>query len=349
MVWRLEISAAVFGLHSASKKTGLLKKIWKNILGAGFWRFFTRIPALANPEKSYQYGKGLLRLGVIIRRGVKDLFLLSLGILLAGFGLKGFLLPSGFIDGGTMGLSLLLSDLLETPLPVLLVLINIPFVFLGLKSIGKEFAVKTAFGILGLALVTATVSYPVITADKLLVSVFGGFFLGAGIGLSMRGGGVLDGTEVLAVQLSRPLGISIGDVVLLINIGIFSLAAWLLSMETAMYSILTYLSASKTVDFLIEGIEEYTGVTIISVKSEEIRQAISEKLGRGVTVFKGERGYRGSPHENRDLNILYTVVTRLEINKLNQEIEKTDPAAFVVMSSIKDTRGGMIRKRPLQH
>ena len=268
-------------------------------------------------------------------------------IFAAGFGLKGFLLPSGFIDGGTMGISLLMAGTMKLSLPVLLVLINIPFVYIGYRSMGREFAVKTAFGILGLALVTGLVPYPTITADKLLVSVFGGFFLGAGIGLSMRGGGVLDGTEVLAVQLSRPLGISIGDVVMIINIFIFSIAAWLLSIETAMYSILTYFSASKTVDFLIEGIEEYTGVTIISVKSEAIRTAVTETLGRGVTIYKGERGYSGGNFENRELNILYTVVTRLEINRLNQEIEKIDPSAFVVMSSIKDTRGGMIRKRPL--
>ena len=246
-----------------------------------------------------------------------------------------------------MGISLLLAGTMKLSLPVLLVLINIPFIYLGYKSMGREFAVKTAIGILGLALVTGLVPYPTITADKLLVSVFGGFFLGAGIGLSMRGGGVLDGTEVLAVQLSRPLGISIGDVVMIINIFIFSIAAWLLSIETAMYSILTYFSASKTVDFLIEGIEEYTGVTIISVKSDEIRTAVTETLGRGVTIYKGERGYSGGNFENRELNILYTVVTRLEINRLNQEIEKIDPSAFVVMSSIKDTRGGMIRKRPL--
>lgn len=326
-----------------------MKRLWKKFLGAAFWRFLMRIPALAYPEKSYRHGKGLMRLSVMLRRGLKDSALLIIGIFLAGFGLKGFLLPSGFIDGGAMGLSLLFSGIFNLPLPALLVIINIPFVFLGMKNIGTEFAVKTGLGILGLALVTAFISFPVITADKLLVSVFGGFFLGAGIGLSMRGGGVLDGTEVLAVQLSRPLGISIGDVVLIINIGIFSLAAWLLSMETAMYSILTYLSAAKTVDFLIEGIEEYTGVTIISVKSEEIRQVITERMGRGVTVYKGERGYRTSTTENRDLNILFTVVTRLEINKLNQEIEKADPSAFVVMHSIKDTRGGMIRKRPLKH
>lgn len=324
-----------------------MKRIWKNILGAGIWASIMQIPSLASPEKSFSHGKGLLRLGVLIRRGIRDIFLLLLGIFAAGFGLKGFLLPSGFIDGGTMGISLLMAGTMKLSLPVLLVLINIPFVYIGYRSMGREFAVKTAFGILGLALVTGLVPYPTITADKLLVSVFGGFFLGAGIGLSMRGGGVLDGTEVLAVQLSRPLGISIGDVVMIINIFIFSIAAWLLSIETAMYSILTYFSASKTVDFLIEGIEEYTGVTIISVKSEAIRTAVTETLGRGVTIYKGERGYSGGNFENRELNILYTVVTRLEINRLNQEIEKIDPSAFVVMSSIKDTRGGMIRKRPL--
>lgn len=326
-----------------------MKRIWKRLLGAGFWRLLTRMPALSYPEKTFRHGKGLFRLGIIIRRNTRDFFLILTGIILAGFGLKGFLLPSGFIDGGTMGLSLLLAGKFSLSISVLLVVINIPFVFLGYRAIGKEFAFKTALGIIGLALVTAFINFPVITADKLLVSFFGGFFLGAGIGLSMRGGGVLDGTEVLAVHLSKPTGLSIGDLVLLVNIGIFSLAAWLLSLEAAMYSILTYLSASKTVDFLIEGIEEYTGVTIISVKSEEIRRAITDKLGRGVTIFKGERGYRGNPNEGRELNILYTVVTRLEINKLNQEIEKADSSAFVVMSSVKDTRGGMIRKRPLKH
>lgn len=327
----------------------MMKRIWKKVLGAGFWRLLVRMPALSYPEKTFRHGKGLIRLGVIIRRNTRDFFLILAGIFLAAFGLKGFLLPSGFIDGGSMGLSLLLAGKFSWSISVLLVIINVPFILLGYRVIGREFAIKTGIGILGLALVTAFVSFPLITADKLLVSVFGGFFLGAGIGLSMRGGGVLDGTEVLAVHLSKPMGLSIGDLVMLINIVVFSLAAWLLSVEAAMYSILTYLSAGKTVDFLIEGIEEYTGVTIVSVKSEEIRKAITEKLGRGVTIYKGERGYRGSMQENRDLNILYTVVTRLEINKLNQEIEQADPSAFVVMHSIKDTRGGMIRKRPLQH
>jgi uncharacterized membrane-anchored protein YitT (DUF2179 family) len=198
-----------------------------------------------------------------------------------------------------------------------------------------------------LATVIAVVDFPIMTADKLLVSVFGGFFLGAGIGLTMRGGGVIDGTEVMAISFSRRTGLTIGDIILIVNLFIFSFAAWLLSFETALYSILAYLSASKTVDFIIEGIEEYTGVTIISAKNEEIRLMITEDLGRGVTVYKGTRGFGKTGDKKGEVDILYSVITRLEVAKLNAEIEKIDPSAFVIMSSIKDTRGGMIKKRIL--
>jgi uncharacterized membrane-anchored protein YitT (DUF2179 family) len=193
------------------------------------------------------------------------------------------------------------------------------------------------------------VHFPILTSDKLLVAVFGGTFLGAGIGFAMRGGGVLDGTEVLALFLSRKTGLTIGDIILAINILIFLVAAWLLSIETALYSILTYLSATKTIDFIIEGIEEYMGVTIISAKSEELRVMIIEKLGRGVTLYAGKRGFGKHGDALASIDIVYTVITRLEIAKLNAEIERIDPNAFVIMSSIKDTKGGMIKKRPLKH
>jgi len=199
-----------------------------------------------------------------------------------------------------------------------------------------------------LALVVGTVHFPDVTKDNLLVAVFGGFFLGAGIGLSVRGGAVIDGTEVLAIFLSRKLGTTIGDIIILINIIIFGAAAYFLSVEIALYSMVTYLSASKTLDFIIEGIEEYTGVTIISPHSEAIRQMIITTIGRGVTVYNGKRGF-GKSGESKNVDIVYTVVTRLELNRLNAEIEKIDPHAFVVMSSIKDTKGGMIKKRPLKH
>ena len=178
--------------------------------------------------------------------------------------------------------------------------------------------------------------------------MFGGFFLGAGIGLSVRGGAVIDGTEVLAIYLSRKLGTTIGDIVMSINIIIFSAAAYLLSVETALYSMITYLAVSRTLDFIVEGIEEYMGVTIISSHHEDIRQMIIHELGRGVTIYNGKGGYGKRGERKKELEILYTVITRLELNKINTEIEKIDPHAFVVMHIIKDARGGMIKKRPLQ-
>jgi uncharacterized membrane-anchored protein YitT (DUF2179 family) len=297
---------------------------------------------------NFQLAKGFRALKISIARHIRDFVLITLGIFSAAFGFKGFLLTNHFIDGGATGISLLISALTTVPLYLLLILINIPFILLGYKILGKAFAIKTTLAICGLALVVATVTFPNVTNDNLLVALFGGFFLGAGIGLSVRGGAVIDGTEVLAIYLSRKLGTTIGDIIILINIIIFSAAAYFLSVEIALYSMVTYLSASKTLDFIIEGIEEYTGVTIISSHSEEIREMIINIIGRGVTVYNGKRGF-GKTGESKNVDIVYTVVTRLELNRLNTEIEKIDPNAFVVMSSIKDTKGGMIKKRPLKH
>ncbi|SHJ47964.1 Uncharacterized membrane-anchored protein YitT, contains DUF161 and DUF2179 domains [Arenibacter nanhaiticus] len=294
------------------------------------------------------YWKKSRRFRVSIFAVIHDVLFIIFGIFSAAFGLKSFLLPNSFIDGGATGISMLLSEVLSLPLAVLIVLVNIPFIFLGLKVVGQQFAIKASLAILGLSLVLVTVSFPEVTDDKLLVAVFGGFFLGAGIGLSIRGGGVLDGTEVLAIYLSRKLRTKIGDNIIVINIIIFLAAAYLLSFETALYSMLTYLSASKTLDFVVDGIEEYTGVTIISSRSEDIRFMITEKLGRGVTIYKGKGGYSQDGVHN-EYDIIFAVITRLEISKLNTEIEKIDPKAFVIMNSINDTRGGMIKKRSLNH
>lgn len=299
-------------------------------------------------QSKYRLSKNLFDIKIVIRRFFLNLFFITLGILSAGFGLESFLVPNKFIDGGATGIALLIAGLTTFQLSFLLILINIPFMFLGFKVIGKGFAVKTSLAIAGLALCTAIIPYPEVTHDKLLVAVFGGFFLGAGIGFAVRGGAVIDGTEVLAIFLSKKFRITIGDIILLLNILIFSVVAYLLSFETALYSILTYLAASKTVDFVIEGIEEYTGVTIISHKSEAIRLMVIQKIGRGVTVYQGKRGF-GTKGENKsNMEIIYTVITRLEVNRLTSEIEKIDPEAFVVMSSVKDTHGGMIKKRPLK-
>lgn len=297
---------------------------------------------------NYSNARKLVELKLVLKKLSIDFFMIMLGAIAAGFGLRGFLLPSDFLDGGATGISLMASELSGINLSILLVLVNTPFIILGYNIISRQFAVKTVFGIMLLALAVAFIPYPEITHDKLLVAVFGGFFLGSGIGLAVRGGGVIDGTEVLAIAVSKKSGLTIGDVILIVNVVIFSLAAWLLSIETALYAMLTYLSASKTVDFLIEGIEEYTAVTIISVKAEKIRTMIVNKLGRGITVYKGERGFGKSGEKLYDMQIIYTIVTRLEVSKLKLEIEKIDPNAFVVMSSVKDMKGGMIKKRPLK-
>ncbi|MFN8323341.1 MAG: YitT family protein [Chitinophagales bacterium] len=300
------------------------------------------------PYTSYRQAKDYRELAITTKRYLKDFLLISAGILSASFGFKGFLLTNHFIDGGATGISLLLSIVTGVPLYLLIIGVNIPFVVLGYQVMGRQFAGKTALAITGLAICLATVTFPDITKDNLLVAVFGGFFLGAGIGLAVRGGAVIDGTEVLAIYLSRKLGTTLGDIIIVINVLIFSAAAYFLGVEVALYSMITYLSASKTLDFVVEGIEEYMGVTIISSHSEEIRQMIIQTMGRGVTVYSGKRGY-GKRGETRETDIIYTVVTRLELNKLNTEIEKIEPHAFVVMNSVKDTRGGMIKKRPLKH
>lgn len=297
---------------------------------------------------TYKTAREFHRLKIAGTHLLKDALLMALGVFTAGFGLESFLLPNSFIDGGVTGISLLTSELTHVSLSVLIVLINLPFIFLAYKQVGKSFAIKSIISICGLAIVVSTVHYPVITSDKLLVSVFGGFFVGAGIGFTVRGGAVLDGTEILAVYLTKRIGLTMGDIILVFNIFIFSVAAYLLSIETALYSILTYMAAAKTVDFIIEGVEEYIGVTVVSAHSEAIRQMIIHGMGRGVTIYSGKRGF-GKHGERGDVDIVYTVVTRLEIAKLQTEIEKIDQHAFIVMNRVKDTKGGIIKKRPLDH
>ncbi len=325
-----------------------MKLFWKKIIIRTTLKHKRAKPGINETYSDFELAKGMREFKIVIVRHIKDVILITLGIFSAAFGFKGFLLSNHFIDGGATGISLLISALTAIPLYLLLICINIPFIILGYKIIGKAFAIKTMLAISGLALVVATVSFPDVTKDNLLVAVFGGFFLGAGIGLSVRGGAVIDGTEVLAIFLSRKVGTTIGDIIIIINVIIFSAAAYFLSVEIALYSMVTYLAASKTLDFIIEGIEEYIGVTIISSRSDQIRQMIIDKLGRGVTVYNGKGGF-GKKGETRDIDIVYTVVTRLELNRLNTEIEKIDSHSFVVMSSIKDTKGGMIKKRPLKH
>lgn len=280
-------------------------------------------------------------------RYIKDFILIASGIVSAGLGLKGFLLPNNFIDGGVTGISLLTAFSSGLPVSLLIIIFNIPFIVMGYFQVSKIFAFKTMLAIGGLALCLIFIPYPVVTTDKLLIAIFGGFFLGTGIGLAIRGGCVIDGTEILALYISRKTTLTVGDVILFINIIIFSIAAILLGIEKSFYSVLIYLAASKAVDFIIEGIDEYTGVTIISDKSEEIRKSIIEKTGRGVTIFSGKKGFGKRGEVDHDIDIVYTVITRLEISKLKSDIDNIDENAFVIFQSINDTKGGMVKKRPL--
>lgn len=274
--------------------------------------------------------------------------LVLMGIFSAAMGLKGFLLSSHFIDGGVTGISMLLADITGVSVSILIFLINVPFLLLGYRRMGVPFAIKSALAIAGLSLCIAFVHFPDVTHDKLLTALFGGFFIGVGIGLTMRGGAVLDGTEIAALVVSKQSHLlKVSDIILLLNVIIFGAAAYFLSIESAMYSILTYLAASKMIDFILNGIEQYTGITIISLKSELIRKIITHKLGRGVTIYNGKSGYGKDGQVNDARDIVFTVVTRLEIPLLKQEILRADPSAFIIQQSIDDTTGGLLKRKAL--
>jgi len=284
----------------------------------------------------------------MIFKEIKNYVLILIAILSAGMGIKGYLLSSRFIDGGVTGISMLLNNILGYPLAILIPLINLPFIILGYHQMGSRFAVRSCVAIAGLALCIAFMPYPNVTPDKLLTALFGGFFLGVGIGLAIRAEAVLDGTEIAALLVSKYSSIlKVADVILILNVLIFATAAFFLGVESASYSILTYFAASRTIDFLLYGLEEYTGVTIISERSEEVRNAIIEKLERGVTIYSGKGGYGKQGENIRDNEIIFTVVTRLEVGKLHTVINSIDPQAFIIQHSINDIKGGMIKERGL--
>lgn len=288
-------------------------------------------------SRSFLEGESMLKKFI---HALLDAGLIILGILSASLGLKGFLLSSHFIDGGVTGVSMLLANVLSWQLAILIPIINLPFIALGYRQIGRAFAIRSTLAIAGLALCLAFIKFPDVTPDKLLTAVFGGFFIGAGIGLAIRGGAVLDGTEIAALLVSKNSHLlKVGDVILLLNVVIFSAAAFFLGIDSALYSMLTYFAASKTIDFLIHGVDEHTAITIISDKSEEIREAIIRHLHRGVTIYKGEGGLdRGAQ------NILFCVVTRLEIGRVKKAAHEIDPAAFIVVFSLADAEGGVIKR-----
>lgn len=279
---------------------------------------------------------------------MKSLAFILLGSLSAAFGIKGFLVSSHFIDGGITGISMLINQAFGIPVWALLCLLNLPFIIIGYRQLGKMFAFKSIFSILILSIALAVIPFPDVTPDKLLTALFGGFFIGVGIGLAVRGGAVLDGTEIIALLISKgsPI-IKVGDAILIMNVVIFSTAVFILGVEPALYSIITYFAASKMIDFVVNGIEEYIGVTIVSEKSKEIKQMIIDDLGRGVTIFLGKSGYGKKGETSMGIDVVYTALTRLEIGRLQLEVDKIDPNAFIVYQSLNNVKGGIVKKRVL--
>ena len=275
---------------------------------------------------------------------VQDILYTITGTLVSGFALKSFLVPNDFLDGGVTGVSLLIHDLYHVNIAWVIVLMNIPFIIAGAYHINRKFAIKTFACVVGLGICLAFIPYPVVTSDKLLVSLFGGFFLGIGIGLAMRGGCAIDGIEVLALYTLKRSSFTISEIILGLNVIIFLIAALQLGLETALYSMLTYYAASRTIDYVIEGLEEYTGITIISGKSEIIKEQLVMKMSKGITIYKGERGFMKDSFEHSEpCDIVFTVITRLEVRRLKNLVHSIDPGAFIITNTIKEVAGGVLK------
>lgn len=268
------------------------------------------------------------------------------GIIVAAFALSSFLVPNHFFDGGVTGVSLLIHEIYDANLAVTILLLNLPLVALSFFTVGRNFAVKMLLSVIFLGLSLWLLPTVNITHDKLIVAVFGGAFLGIGVGLVMRAGAALDGIEVLALYTLKKTSFTITEIILGLNILIFSVAAFKFGIETSLYSVLTYFSATRAIDYVVEGIQAYTGVTIISAKSEEIKYSLVNMLGRGITVYKGERGFLpGKFDVSEDCDIIYTVITRLELRKLKNVVYSIDPKAFVFANTIREAAGGILKRR----
>ncbi len=277
---------------------------------------------------------------------LQDTLLILFGVLIAGTALKLFMVPNRFFDGGITGISLLVHELYHFNLGIVIVMLNLPLIITSYFTVGKKFAYRALICVVLLGICLLIIPDYALTADKLLISIFGGVFLGIGIGLLMRAGAALDGIEVLALYTLKRTSFTITEIILGINIIIFSIAAFKFGLETALYSILTYFTATRSIDYVVEGLQAYTGVTIVSGKSEVIKYQLVNKLGRGITVYKGERGFLpGRFDVSNDCDIIFTVITRLELRKLKNLIYSVDPEAFVFANTIKEASGGILKRR----
>jgi uncharacterized membrane-anchored protein YitT (DUF2179 family) len=277
---------------------------------------------------------------------IKSIILIVCGAGMAVLAMKGFMIPNRFLDGGITGISILLHELFHLNISVLVLALNAIFIYLGYKKIGKTFAVQTSMAVILLSLGLLFIEIGPITSDKLLIAIFGGLLIGTGVGLVIRAGGVLDGSEVIAVFTKRKTGLSNTEIIMMINTVIFAVAAFQFGIETAMYSIITYFTATRATDYVVDGIEEFTAMNIVSSQQEEIKNFLVMELGKGITVYKGERGYLpGSFTIKQDCEIIVTIVTRLEIKQIQDALAKIDPKAFVYIQSVKEATGGILKAK----
>jgi len=269
--------------------------------------------------------------------------MIGFGALLASIGLKAFLLPNDFLDGGVTGISLLVSQLFGVNVSLVLMIVSVPFLLLAWKTLTKQIVYKSFLSIAILALFIHFENFNSITDDKLLISIFGGLFLGAGIGIAIKNGAVLDGSEILGIYINNKFGISIGKVILVFNIILFTITAFLISVEVSMYSILTFLITSKVIDLTIEGFEDYVGLMIVSKNTSEMANELVDKIGVGITIYNGGKGYGSSGMRERG-DIIHTVINRIDMRRTYNLIDKIDSKAFITEFDVNSVHGGILKK-----
>jgi uncharacterized membrane-anchored protein YitT (DUF2179 family) len=277
---------------------------------------------------------------------VRSISFTVIGVLFAVLGLQGFMVPNNFLDGGVTGISILVKSFANIHISILLIVFNIPFLILGFRKIGRTFGIQAFIAMILLSALMYFVHIPVFTTDKVLIAVFGGFFVGLGIGFVIRGGGVIDGFEVIAQYTEKKSAFTSSEIILALNTLMIIGAALKFGIETGMYSILVYFTAMKTTDYVVDGFEEFTSMHIISGQHDRIKDLLVNDFGKGITVYKGQRGYLPESFDVRnDCDIVMTVVTRLEIFRIQEAIMEIDPKAFVFVNSIKEVKGGLITRQ----
>jgi len=277
---------------------------------------------------------------------LKNLLQIFLGAGMAVFAMKGFMIPNQFMDGGVTGISLLIHEIYHINISILVILFNLPFIYLGFKRIGKTFAIQTTLAVILLAAGLLFSDIKPVTTDPLLIAIFGGILIGTGVGLVIRSGGVIDGAEVIAVFTKRRTGFSNSEIIMLFNTFIFAGAAFHFGLESAMYSLITYFAATRATDYVVDGIEQYTSINIISAEQDKVKEFLVNELGKGITVYKGVRGYLpGSFDITNECEIIVTIVTRLEINQIQDSISEIDPKAFMYIQSVKEAAGGILKEK----